>query len=107
VKVCQGQLYNLFYDAILSLQGNEFWSFHKLLQDDHEQIHTKWVTNYNIKCTKHLGFVINGKKIWAHWGVLCPDTNVMMSVTQAAFATMVQLLKVECKRKSFNLSYFN
>jgi hypothetical protein len=63
------------------------------------------VTNYNIKCTKHLGFVINGKTIWAHWCVLCLDTNVMLPMTQATFATMVQLLKVECKRKSFNPSY--
>jgi hypothetical protein len=28
-------------------------------------------------------------------------------VTQVTFATMVQLLKVECKHKSFNISYFN
>jgi hypothetical protein len=107
VKLCQGQLYNLYYNATLSFQGNELWSFHELLQDDHEQIHTKWVTDYNTKCTKHLGFVINGEKICAHWGVLCPDTNVMLSVTQVTFATMVQLLKVECKHKSFNISYFN
>ncbi len=35
VKLCQGQLYNLYYDATLPFQGNEFWSFHELLQDDH------------------------------------------------------------------------
>ncbi len=107
VKLCQGQLYNLYYDATLSFQGNEFWSFHKLLQCDHEQIHSKCVTDYNIKCTKHLGFVINDENIWAHWGVLCFNTNVMLPVTQTTFATVVQLLKVECKRKSFNPSYFN
>jgi hypothetical protein len=107
IKVCQGQLYNLYYDATLSFQGNEFWSFHKLLQGDHEQIHTKWATIYNIKCIKDLGFVINGENIWVHWGVLCLDTNVMLLMTWATFATMVQLLKVECKRKSFNPSYFN
>ncbi len=31
VEVCQVQLYNLYYDATLSFQGDEFWSFHELL----------------------------------------------------------------------------
>ncbi len=82
-------LYNLYYDATLSFQGNEFWSFHGLLQDDHQQIHTKWVTDYNIECIEHLAFVINGEKIWVHWGVLCPNINVMLPMTQVAFAIMV------------------
>jgi hypothetical protein len=77
-----------------------------MLQSDHQQIHTKWVINYNIECIEHLAFVISGEKIWAHWGVLCHDTNVMLLVTQIAFAIVVQLVKVECKHKSFNLSYF-
>jgi len=89
VKVCQGWLYNLYYDAILSFQGDEFWSFHGLLKGDHQQIHTKWVTDYNIKCIEHLAFVINGEKIWVHWGVLCLNTNVMLPMTQVAFAIMV------------------
>jgi hypothetical protein len=106
VKVCQGQLYNLYYDAVLSFQGNDFWSFHGLLQGDHQEIHTKWVIDYNTKCTKHFAFVINGEKIWVHGGILCPNTNVMMPMTQTTFATVVQLVKVECKCKSFNPSYF-
>ncbi len=89
VKVCQGWLYNLYYDVILLFQGDEFWSFHGLLKGDHQQIHTKWVTDYNIKCIEHLAFVINGEKIWVHWGVLCLNTNVMLPMTQVAFAIMV------------------
>ncbi len=56
----------MYYDTTLSFQGDEFWSFHELLQGDHQQIHTKWVTNYNTKCIEHLAFVINGEKKWAH-----------------------------------------
>jgi hypothetical protein len=56
---------------------------------DHQQIHTKWVTDYNIECIEHLAFVINGENIWAHWGVLCPNTNLLMSMTQVAFAIVV------------------
>ncbi len=106
IKVCQGQIYNLYYDATLAFQGDEFWSFHELLQGDHQQIHTKWVIDYNTKSIKNLAFVINGEKIWVHWGILCPNTNVMMPMTQATFAIVIQLVKVECKRKSFNPFYF-
>jgi len=60
------------------------------------------VIDYNIKCFEHLAFVINGEKIWAHWVVLCHDTNVMLLVTQTAFAIMVQFMKTEYKHKSFN-----
>jgi hypothetical protein len=95
----------LYYDATLSFQGNEFWSFHGLLQGDHQQIHTKWMIDYNTECIEHFTFVINGENIWVHWGKLYPNTNVMMSMTQVTFAIVVQLVKVECKRKSFNPSY--
>jgi hypothetical protein len=96
----------LYCDAALSFLGDEFWSFHGLLQGDHQQIHTKWVIDYNTKFIKRLAFVINGEKIWAHWGVLCLDTNVMLPVTQVAFATVVQLVKAKCKHKSINPSCF-
>jgi hypothetical protein len=32
VKLCQGQLYNLYYDATLLFQGNEFWSFPTIIR---------------------------------------------------------------------------
>jgi hypothetical protein len=106
IKVCQGRLYNLYYDGTMSFQGDEFWSFHRLLQGDHQQIHTKWVIDYNTKCIEHLASVINGKKIWVHWGVLCPNTNVRLPMTQIVFAIVVQLVKIECKCRSFNPFYF-
>jgi hypothetical protein len=64
------------------------------------------VTDYNTKCIEHFAFVINGEILWVHWGILCPNTNVMMLMIQVTFATMVQLVKVEGKRKPFNPSYF-
>jgi hypothetical protein len=63
------------------------------------------VIDYNIKSFEHLVFVINGEKIWAHWVVLCHNTNVMLPVTQIAFAIVV-LMKAEYKHKSFNLFLF-
>jgi hypothetical protein len=62
VKVCQGQLYILYCDINSSFNGDEFWSFERLLQGDHAQIHTKWVMDYNTDLVEHLTFVLNGGK---------------------------------------------
>ncbi len=39
VKVCQNQLYSLYYDVASAFKGNEFWSFRGLLHGDHEHIY--------------------------------------------------------------------
>ncbi len=48
LKVYQGQLYTLYYDNNSSFQGEIFLSFHGLIQCDHQQVHMKWVTNYDL-----------------------------------------------------------
>jgi hypothetical protein len=63
----------------------------------------KWVTNYNMAGIEHLTFVVNGEKTWAHWGAICPSTSGMLHVTQASFAHVMQLVKVECKCKCLPL----
>jgi hypothetical protein len=73
VKVCQGQLHGLFWNTTFSFRGNELCSFFGLLKSYHQQIHTKWVTNYNMNCIEHLAFVLNDKYTCAHWvQVICP-----------------------------------
>lgn len=62
VKLCQGQLYSLYCEPTSIFKGDEFWSFCGLLQSDHEQIHLKWVTNYNTCNIEHLAFVLNDQK---------------------------------------------
>jgi hypothetical protein len=37
-------------------KGDEYWSFHGLLQSDHEHIHLKWIINYNMNNIEHLAF---------------------------------------------------
>jgi hypothetical protein len=59
----------------------------------------KWVTKYNTNCNERLFFVINGEKIWAHEGVVCPNIGVKLLATQVAFVTVVQFVKLECKGK--------
>jgi hypothetical protein len=62
VEVWQGKLYNLYCDIAFAFKGDELWSFCGLLQFDHEQIHTKWVTNYNMDSIEHQTFILNRKK---------------------------------------------
>jgi len=63
----------------------------------------KWVTNYNMARIEHLAFVVNAKKTWAHWDEVCPSTSGMLHATQASFAHVVQLVKVECGHKCLPL----
>jgi hypothetical protein len=71
----------LYCDTTNSLQGDEFWSFHRLVQGDHKLIHMNWGTNYNTDYIKHLAFLLNGEKTWAYWGAICLKTSVMLLVT--------------------------
>jgi hypothetical protein len=55
-------LYNLYCVIAFAFKGDELWSFCGLLQFDHEQIHIKWVTNYNMDHIEHQAFLLNNKK---------------------------------------------
>jgi hypothetical protein len=46
VKVYQGQFYRLYFNNITFI-NDELWSLNGLMIFDHQQIHLKWVTNYN------------------------------------------------------------
>jgi hypothetical protein len=61
MKVYQGQLHTLYSNIAYAFQNDEFWSFYGLLQNDHEQIHMKWVFNYDKNCIKHFAFVSNNE----------------------------------------------
>ncbi len=74
MKVYQGQLHNLYCNIAYAFQNDEFWSFCGLLQSDHEQIHMKWVLNYDKNCIKHFSFVSNNENTWVHYDVAYPKT---------------------------------
>ncbi len=97
----------MYYDSNSTFNNDELWSFLKLLQCDHPQIQTNWVTNYNIDSVEHIAFVLNGEKMGAHWGAIRPNTCDMLLVTQAICIHVLQLEKPECKSKLFVLFYFN
>jgi hypothetical protein len=66
---------------------------------DHQQIYLKWVTNHNSDVVKHFIFVLNGENIWAHLGVIYSEIGMMLPVTQKTIAHVLQLVKVDYKRK--------
>jgi len=70
VKVCRGQLCKLYSNNNIAFINDEFCSPNSLMVCNHQQIHLKWVTNYNSDIVEHLAFVLNGEKIWAHLGVV-------------------------------------
>jgi hypothetical protein len=50
----------------------------------------KQVIDYNLDYIQHLTIVLNGKKIWAHFGAICSKIVGMFFVTQATFAHVIQ-----------------
>jgi hypothetical protein len=66
---------------------------------DHQQIHLKWVTNYNSDVVEHFIFVLNSEKIWAHLGVVYLEIGMILQVTQKTIVHVLQLVKVDYKRK--------
>jgi hypothetical protein len=69
MKVYQDQLYRL-YSNNTTFTSDEIWSLNGLIVCDHQQIHLKWVTNYNFDVVEHFTFALNGEKIWAYLGVV-------------------------------------
>jgi hypothetical protein len=66
VKVYQGQLYKLYSNNITFI-NDELWSLNGLMVCDHQQIHTKWVTNYNSNVVEHFFWCWMVKKYGFIW----------------------------------------
>jgi hypothetical protein len=53
--------------------------------------------DYNTNSIQDLAFVLNGEKIWVHWGAIYPKTIDMLLVIETSLALVMELMKVECK----------
>jgi hypothetical protein len=75
LKVCQGHLYTLYYNTTFSLQSDKLWSFHGLfLHGDHQQIHMKWMINYN-EIPSNIFCFLNGDETWNDWNEFYLETS--------------------------------
>jgi hypothetical protein len=59
IKVCEGDLYNMYLEQSSNFNADTFWAFKSLLECKHENIHMKWKPNLNFGL-QHLAFEVNG-----------------------------------------------
>jgi hypothetical protein len=59
IKVCQGDLYNMYLEESSNFTIDTFWAFKSLLKCKHENIHMKWIPNLNSR-VQNLAFEVNG-----------------------------------------------
>jgi hypothetical protein len=104
IKVCQSDVYNMYYDQTSKFTANSFWAFKSLLELKHENIHMCWIVDakYGIP---HLAFKLNGQQVWAiHRD---SETMVPSMVTNDVFVVVKSLVKNQCKGKPCNFLPFS
>jgi hypothetical protein len=47
IKVCQGDLYNMYYEQSSNFIANPFWAFKSLPKWKYENIQMKWIPDFN------------------------------------------------------------
>jgi len=101
IKVYQGDLYNMYFKQSFSFITNTFWVFKSLLQCKHENIHMKWIFDFNFGL-QHLAFKVKGQHIWiVHYDM---ETMTPTFVTEFIFIVVETLVKNQCKGKFLKLS---
>ena len=102
VKVCEGQLYNMYNCHSRDFNTNEFFLFKSITEGTHDHIHTRWVQNdpenptmFDLNCNvEHLAFVVNGSNIFARRKN--EETGRLEPITRESFAAMVNDVKTQC-----------
>jgi hypothetical protein len=90
IKVCQGDLYNMYCDYTSKFALDSFWSFKYLLDCKHDSIYMQWIPNVNIRVC-HLAFKVFGNHIWA----MHQDLGAMVAsfLTQYLFVVVESLVE--------------
>lgn len=96
VKICQASLQSMYVDPTTFFSTDEFWSFQNLLDCSHEQIHLKWITDYN-DGSAVLAFVCHGESINAE--------HKLAPVDRTVWAAVLAKVKQECTCESFPCCY--
>jgi hypothetical protein len=63
IKVCQGDVYNMYCNHISKFIVDNIWAFKSLLELKHENIHMRWIVNAKFGIP-HLAFQLNGQQVW-------------------------------------------
>jgi hypothetical protein len=59
IKVCQCDMCNMYLEQSSNFIVDTFWAFKSLLECKHENIHMKWILDFN-SGLQHLAFEVNG-----------------------------------------------
>jgi hypothetical protein len=59
IKLCQGDVYNMYCDKTSKFTVDSFWAFKSLLELKHENIHMHWIVDVRFGIP-HLVFELNG-----------------------------------------------
>ena len=102
VKVCEGQLYNMYNCHSGTFSTDEFFLFKSITEGTHDHIHTHWVQNepenpamFDLNCNvEHLAFVVNGSNIFAKRKN--EEMGRLEPITRETFAAMVNDVKTQC-----------
>jgi len=60
IKVCQGNVYNMYCVHTSKFIVDNFWAFKSLLELKHENIHMHWIIDVKFGIS-HLAFELNGE----------------------------------------------
>jgi len=64
IKVCQGDVYNMYCDQTSKFIVDNFWVFKSLLELKRENINMRWIVDAKFGIP-HLAFQLNGQQVWA------------------------------------------
>jgi hypothetical protein len=63
LKICEGDVYQMYYDNQYNFQGDVFGNFHALINYVHESIDLRWIKNLTAR-TNHLTFKLIRQHVW-------------------------------------------
>jgi hypothetical protein len=102
MKVCQGEIYELYTDLNTRFKFDVFKGYKALLNVKHDSIIMWWMTNLTTGI-EHYAYDVNQQHIWAiHLNL---QTREVSYVTREVYATAITQVEAKCKGKVSPLSF--
>jgi hypothetical protein len=93
VKICQGELFEMYTNSSTSFQPLHFQSFYDVVNDHSHTISHEWVTDLN-NGNETLGFRIHGHTYPAH--MVCAVSGQHLLVSRSDLKSVVSAVKGQC-----------
>jgi hypothetical protein len=99
VKICEGDVYHMFYDKKFFVEDNVFNNFTTLINTSHESINFYCITNLNAR-TDHLAFEFVGQHMWA---TSLDQIGASIFGTREIYGEVVACVKQQCQETATEL----